>query len=247
MTRLSVNLNKVALIRNSRNATIPSVTESAQICIDAGAHGITVHPRPDMRHARPADVYELAEMLTVEFNIEGNPFAERLGDYPGFMTLVRDVKPTQCTLVPDAPGQLTSDHGWDLEKDAERVKPVLEELKNIGCRVSLFMDPEIGKIERAAETLTDRVELYTEAYARSHAWGDHVEEVFDRYARAAKCAQGLGLGVNAGHDLNLENLGEFCTIPGILEVSIGHALISDALKMGLAATVKAYLDLLRAG
>jgi len=240
MTALSVNVNKVALIRNSRNIDIPSVTEAARICVDAGAHGITVHPRPDQRHIRPSDVYELAEMLTVEFNIEGNPFAGPEGTYPGFLQLLRDVKCAQATLVPDSPDQLTSDHGWNLLADAERVRPIVEELKGLGIRVSLFMDPDLAQIDAAGEVGCDRIELYTEGYARAHAASDD-EETFAAYAAAAARAQELGLGVNAGHDLNLDNLARFCTIPGILEVSIGHALICDALRMGLAATVKAYL------
>jgi len=244
MTALSVNVNKVALIRNSRNIGIPSVTEAARLCVDAGAHGITVHPRPDQRHIRPSDVYELAEMLPVEFNIEGNPFAGPEGTYPGFLQLLRDVKPAQATLVPDSPDQLTSDHGWDLLTDAGRVRPIVHELKDLGIRVSLFMDPDLAQIDAAGEVGCDRIELYTEGYARAHAAGDY-QETFAAYAAAAGRARERGLGVNAGHDLNLDNLAHFCTIPGILEVSIGHALICDALRMGLAKTVKAYLRELR--
>jgi pyridoxine 5-phosphate synthase len=239
MTRLSVNLNKVALLRNQRDIGIPSVTEAARICVEAGADGITVHPRPDQRHIRPSDVYELADFLSVEFNIEGNPFSGRNGSYPGLMEILRLVKPTQATLVPDAPGQSTSDHGWDLKKNAGRVAPLVAELKELGCRVSLFIDPVPEQITRAAEVGADRVELYTEAYARAHAEG-RLDEVFPRYVRAAAHAQSRGLGVNAGHDLNLDNLARFVSIPGILEVSIGHALIADALKMGLYTTVQEY-------
>ncbi|UCF55754.1 MAG: pyridoxine 5'-phosphate synthase [Deltaproteobacteria bacterium] len=236
MTKLSVNLNKVALIRNTRTIGIPSVIDAAHMCIRAGAHGITVHPRPDERHIRSSDVYELAEMLTVEFNIEGNPF-------PRFMEMVRKVKPTQCTLVPDVPDAFTSDHGWDLSEHGDRIKPIIQELKNLGIRVSLFMDPDIDQIQRAKEVGTDRIELYTEPYATAFREGD-VEPVFQQYARSAQKAQEIGLGVNAGHDLNLKNLGKFCSIPGILEVSIGHALIADALEMGLSNTVKEYLKIL---
>lgn len=243
MTMLSVNVNKVALLRNSREIGIPSVTRAARICVEAGAGGITVHPRPDQRHIRPADAYELARMLTVEFNIEGNPFAEPEGDYPGFMAIVRDLGPTQCTLVPDSPGQLTSDHGWNPAKDAGRLKPVVDELKQLGIRVSVFMDPDLDQIGRVPEVGADRIELYTESYARAFA-ADNVDEVFERFARAARHAQDAGLGVNAGHDLNLQNLGKFVSIPGILEVSIGHALISEALEMGLAATVRDYVKIL---
>lgn len=236
MTKLSVNLNKVALIRNTRTIGIPSVTNAARTCFRAGAHGITVHPRPDERHIKPSDVYELAEMLTVEFNIEGNPF-------PRFMEIVRKVKPTQCTLVPDTPDAFTSDHGWDLSQHGNRLRPIIQELKDLGIRVSLFMDPDIDQIQRAKEVGTDRIELYTEPYATAFREGD-VEPVFQQYARSAQRAQEIGLGVNAGHDLNLKNLGKFCSIPGILEVSIGHALIAEALEMGLFATVKEYVKIL---
>ena len=237
MTKLSVNLNRVALLRNSRSLTMPSVTQAAQVCMDAGAHGITVHPRPDERHIRKTDVYELKEVLSgVEYNIEGNPF-------PEFMEMVRDVRPDQCTLVPDEPHQRTSDHGWDLQRDGERLKPIVAELIDLGIRVSLFMDPEPAKMALAKALDADRVELYTEAYASAFANGD-VGRVFRQYAEAARAAQDVGLGVNAGHDLNLDNLGEFVTIPNILEVSIGHALIADAVFLGLESTVKAYLAVL---
>ena len=243
MTLLSVNVNKVALLRNSRDIGIPSVTRAAAICVDAGAAGITVHPRPDQRHIRPSDVYDLAEMLTVEFNIEGNPFAQVEGDYPGFMAIVRQVKPAQSTLVPDDPGQLTSDHGWNLKSGADRLEPIIEELRSLGIRVSLFMDADCSQIALAGKYHADRVELYTEPYARAFEEGD-CRKVLEKYAQAAKTAQEVGLGVNAGHDLNLKNLGTFCSIGGILEVSIGHALMSEALEMGLHQTVKAYLAIL---
>ena len=237
MTELSVNLNRVALLRNSRPLTMPSVTQAAQVCIDAGAHGITVHPRPDERHIRKTDVYELKEVIAgVEYNIEGNPF-------PEFMEMVRDACPDQCTLVPDEPHQRTSDHGWELQRDGERLKPIVAELKALGIRVSLFMDPEPENMIMAKALGADRVELYTESYASAFADGD-VGRVFRQYAEAARAAQDVGLGVNAGHDLNLDNLGEFVTIPNILEVSIGHALIADAVFMGLENAVKAYLAVL---
>lgn len=243
MTILSVNLNKIALWRNARDIGIPSVIKAAHTCIDAGAGGITVHPRPDQRHIRPSDVHELAQMLTVEFNIEGNPFSEPLGKYPGFMNLVKAVKPAQCTLVPDDPDQKTSDHGWDLTKDAKRVQPIIAELKQQGIRVSLFLDPVIEQVELAQGIGADRIELYTEAYASAFKTGQF-EGVLAQYHRAAKKAQELGLGVNGGHDLDLHNLPTFCTIGGILEVSIGHALLADAIDMGLANTVKAYCNAL---
>jgi pyridoxine 5-phosphate synthase len=240
MTKLSVNLNKIALLRNSRDIGIPSVARAAQICIKAGAQGLTLHPRPDERHAKPSDVYELAELLTktpaVEFNIEGNPF-------PQFMEIVRRVKPTQCTLVPDTPEAFTSDHGWNLDEDGERLKPIIEELKRLGIRVSLFMDADNPHIEMAKEVGADRIELYTEPYAAAYG-GDESETVFELFRLAATKAQAVGLGINAGHDLNLSNLGKFCSIPNILEVSIGHALISDALELGLFDAVGAYLKIL---
>ncbi|WP_414551726.1 pyridoxine 5'-phosphate synthase [Anabaena sp. CCY 0017] len=237
MTNLSVNLNKVALVRNTRNLEIPSVTKAAKICIEAGAQGITVHPRPDERHIRPADVYALAEILTVEFNIEGNPFQAP------FMEIVRQVKPTQCTLVPDTPDTFTSDHGWNLLADGQRLIPIIEELKTLGIRVSLFMDAEPTQMELAQKIGADRIELYTEPYAAAFHHGD-VQSVFPKYVIAAQAAQDVGLGINAGHDLNLQNLSKFCSIPHILEVSIGHALIADALESGLSAAVQAYLRVL---
>ena len=232
MPQLSVNLNKVALLRNSRTLDVPSVLRAARICIEAGAAGITVHPRPDERHIRVTDVDALADMVSVEFNIEGNP-------YPDFMDLIRRIRPTQCTLVPDSPGQFTSDHGWDIASDAPRLKPIIEELRGLGVRVSLFIDHDLEQIERAAEVGADRIELYTEPYAAAFATSAR-SAVLSRYREAALKAQSLGLGVNAGHDLNLDNLPEFCAIPDILECSIGHALIADALWMGLAEAVRKY-------
>ena len=239
MTKLSVNLNKVALLRNSRGIEIPDVVNEGQICIAAGAHGLTVHPRPDQRHTKPSDVFALAKLVTetpnIEFNIEGNP-------YPEFLELVKKARPTQCTLVPDDPNQLTSDHGWDMIKEGEGLIPIIKELHDSDIRVSVFMDPVLDKIEKAREIGTDRIELYTQPY--DEAYGSAEEEnVFSQFAQAAKHAQALGLGVNAGHDLNLDNLGKFLTIPGILEVSIGHALIADALHYGLENTVKMYLKI----
>lgn len=237
MTNLSVNLNRVALLRNSRNIGIPSVIGAARTVIEAGAHGITVHPRPDQRHIKPSDVYELAEMVTVEFNIEGNPF-----EHP-FMDIVCEMKPTQCTLVPDAPDAFTSNQGWNLAVDRDRLIPIIQRLKDHGIRVSLFMDADSTQMPFAQEIGADRVELYTEPYATAFREG-WVESVFQRYVDAAQVAQAVGLGVNAGHDLNLHNLEKFCSIPKILEVSIGHALIAEALDMGLSNTVKAYLTIL---
>ncbi|MBD2243340.1 pyridoxine 5'-phosphate synthase [Nostoc sp. FACHB-888] len=236
MTNLSVNLNKVALLRNARNFGRPSVIEAASTCIKAGAQGITVHPRPDQRHIKPEDVDALAQILTVEFNIEGNPS-------PKFLEIVRKIKPTQCTLVPDAPDAFTSDHGWNLAIDGSWLRPIIRELKDLGVRVSLFMETDLTQIKRAKEIGADRIELYTEPYATAFRNGN-VEFVFQDYQKAIQKAQEIGLGVNAGHDLNLQNLEKFCSISGILEVSIGHALIADALEVGLFTAVQEYLKIL---
>lgn len=245
MTLLSVNVNKIALLRNARQGDVPSVVKASRIALDAGCAGITVHPRPDQRHIRHHDVGDIARLLAEpaykgrEFNIEGNPF---LGE---FMAHARATRPDQCTLVPDDPDQSTSDHGWDIAKYLDRLRPVVDELKSLGCRVSLFMDPDIQQIELVPRTGADRIELYTESYAVAHAQGGAAMEAsYKQFAGAAACATGLGLGLNAGHDLNLDNLGSFVTIPGILEVSIGHALIADALELGMAGAVGAYLSVL---
>ena len=254
MIALSVNLNKIALIRNSRDTTNPSIPQHAQMCIDAGANGIPVHPRPDQRHIRVADCFELASMLHVEFNIEGNPMtgprkAERANvqDYPGFIALVKEIRPAQCTLVPDDDGQLTSDHGFDLKQNGEQVARVVQELQSLGIRTSLFMDPDPEQIRLAAQTGTDRIELYTETYARAFRTGDELEHVFQQFVRAAEVAAEEGLELNAGHDLDLNNLPRFATIAGLKEVSIGHHLTVDAIRMGLADTVAAYQYALGAG
>lgn len=250
-TALSVNINKIALIRNSRETTIPDLVEHAQICINAGADGITVHPRPDQRHIRATDCYDIAKAIDVEFNIEGNPFAEAeksarsdVGDYPGFMDLVRDIKPTQCTLVPDSRNQLTSNAGFDLEKTGDSVAPIVQELQSIGIRVSLFMDPIEKQIKLAKEIGASRIELYTGPYAETYGTEKQML-VFERFKTAADVAADIGLGLNAGHDLNLDNLSKFTTIRNLMEVSIGHALIVDALSIGLSNAVKAYRQCLR--
>jgi pyridoxine 5-phosphate synthase len=247
MIALSINLNKIALIRNSRAGDYPSVSHHAEMIVAAGADGITIHPRPDQRHIRAADAAVLKSRLEVELNIEGNPFAgaktsdrEGVDDYPGFMALVLDTKPAQCTLVPDTESQLTSDHGFDLHRDAERLLPLIEALHSTGIRVSLFMDPEPAQIELAAQIGADRIELYTGPYAARHAAGEPPAQVLAPYRTAAECAARLGLGLNAGHDLNLHNLADFATISTLSEVSIGHAFTVDALQSGLTETVRAY-------
>ena len=238
VTALSVNLNKVALLRNTRALGIPSVTRAATIALEAGAQGITVHPRPDERHIRAQDVHELAELMKgwpqAEFNIEGNPFHN-------LMDFVRAVRPHQCTFVPDATDQATSDHGWSFPSDAQRLKPLVDEAKALGVRVSLFMDPTPEAMRSVRELGADRVELYTETYARAHGTDDEAK-VLAGFTATAQAALREGLGVNAGHDLNRENLTEFLVaVPGVQEVSIGHALIADALELGLNETVRDYL------
>ena len=246
MTKLSVNVNKIALLRNQRDVGVPSVVGLSTTALAAGAHGITVHPRPDARHITPGDVDELGELLASsewsdrEYNIEGNPL-----DFGGghLMPILRRVKPTQATLVPDDPAQNTSDHGWDVVKPLDTLKPIVAELKNLGCRVSLFLDPDLEMAKRAAETGADRIELYTESYAKAHEQGgDALAQSLAAFRATAEAAASVGLGVNAGHDLNLDNLPGFTAIPNVLEVSIGHALIADALSMGMDEAVKAYLQ-----
>ena len=247
MTALSINLNKISLLRNSREGNYPNIVKHAKICIEHGADGITVHPRPDQRHVRPKDVRDLAELVrlqpNLEFNVEGNPFAPPIADYPGFLELVEETNPDQCTLVPDTDSQLTSDHGFDLHSSGEALYPIIQRLKNQGMRVSLFMDPDLEQIDLAAKVGADRIELYTGPYAAS--WGtDSLEAIFQQHLKAAQLATSLGMGVNAGHDLNLDNLAKFSSIPNLLEVSIGHAFIVDSLSMGMASTVQAYKKLL---
>jgi pyridoxine 5-phosphate synthase len=234
MTRLSVNINKIATLRNSRGGDNPNLIQVAKDCERFGAEGITVHPRPDERHIRYQDVYDLSQIVTTEFNIEGNPKEEK------FVALVLATKPHQVTLVPDALNQLTSDHGWDTIKEQAYLKEIIARFKNTGIRVSIFVDPIETMVRAAATTGTDRIELYTEAYARTFAAG-HKEEAVAPYVKAAAVAKELGLGINAGHDLDRFNLAYLVkAIPYIDEVSIGHALISDALYLGLENTVQLY-------
>ena len=255
MTVLSVNLNKIALVRNSREGHRPSVTEAARVAIAAGSAGITVHPRPDMRHIRPHDVYDLAQLLRadyphIEFNIEGNPHAGPTAEgYPGFDTLIEDTSPAQATLVPDSDDQLTSDHGWDLTEFNDALAEKIGRYQAAGARVSLFMDPVPAQIDAAKAHGADRIELYTGPFAETFwAYGEQDERTqqsFQLYAAAAAHADAIGLGVNAGHDLDLDNLPMFRRITEVAEVSIGHALISDALERGLSAAVTAYCNVLK--
>jgi pyridoxine 5-phosphate synthase len=243
-TALSVNVNKVALLRNSRALDLPNVVHAATLALEAGADGITIHPRPDERHIRARDVGELAALLRAwpraEFNIEGNPFHN-------LMAHVETVRPHQCTFVPDSAEQSTSDHGWRFPEDAARLRPVVAAARGWGVRVSLFMDPDPASMGAAREVGADRVELYTESYARAHGTPRQAE-VLAGFVAAAQAARHEGLGVNAGHDLNRANLGDFLhAVPDVEEVSIGHALIADALEFGLAETVRAYLACIRQG
>ena len=242
-THLSVNVNKVALLRNTRHLGIPSVTRASTLCLQAGAHGITVHPRPDQRHIRDSDVHDLAALLKDwpdrEYNIEGNPLHN-------LMPLVRLVRPHQVTFVPDGEGQFTSDHGWRFPQDAVVLKDLVAEAKDLGARVSLFMDADPQAMAAARDVGADRVELYTEPYAQAHGQAAFAQ-VLAQFKAAAVAAQAVGLEINAGHDLNLFNLRDFVqTVPDVKEVSIGHALMADALEMGYHATIQAYLKCLQA-
>ncbi len=249
---LSVNLNKIALIRNSRAGNSPDVVDFARRSIDSGVNGITVHPRPDQRHIRASDIKPLAalcaESAGIEFNIEGNPSAGAqqsnrpdVADYPGFIELIESVQAAQCTLVPDDQQQLTSDHGFDLTHDNSELKQYIDRCQAAGSRVSLFMDPEPEQIKRAADLGADRIELYTGPYAVAFAQDGKANREFERYCLAAECAANCGLGVNAGHDLNLDNLTQFRYLPNLLEVSIGHAFTIDALLQGWGVCADAYL------
>ena len=240
MTKLSVNINKVATIRNARGGNTPNVKQFAIDCERFGAQGITVHPRPDERHIRYSDVYDIKPIVTTEFNIEGNPKGISKSKPYGFIDLVKETGPTQVTLVPDAEGVLTSNAGWDTVKNQQYLSDVVKEFKACGIRVSIFIDANPQMIEMAAKTGTDRVELYTESYASQYAAGR--EAAIAPFVEAAKVARDCGLGLNAGHDLSLENLTYFHQqIPWLAEVSIGHALISDALYLGIEKTIHRYL------
>lgn len=238
MTKLSVNINKIALLRNSRGRNFPDVQAFAARCLTLGAHGITLHPREDQRHARYSDVESLSVLCKErgsELNVEGYPSEQ-------FLSVVKQVRPAQCTLVPDAPGQLTSDHGWDIRKQAPLLRGVIADLKVLGIRVSLFIDHDYPAFEAAVDVGADRVELYTEPYAE-HFGNPQGEAIFEGFRRAAERAQQLGLGVNAGHDLNLQNLPRFLQIPGILEVSIGHALVAECIDVGIEKVITQYVEI----
>lgn len=232
MTRLSVNINKIALLRNARGGRVPDLLQVALDCERFGAQGITVHPRPDERHVRRDDIPVLAKAVTTEFNIEGYPSDD-------FVQLVLDNQPAQVTLVPDAPGQLTSDHGWDAFKEKSRLQDLANTFRQANIRLSIFLDPDIAQVEAAAETGTDRIEFYTGPYA--HGFRQNAEQAVKPYREAAVRAHELGLGINAGHDLDQKNLSYFCrAVPHVAEVSIGHALVAEALYLGLHNTIQGY-------
>ena len=244
MTNLSVNVNKIALIRNSRKGEVPCLENFSRICIENGAKGITVHPRPDLRHIRPDDlelISKVTKELSVEFNIEGNPFEKRIGDYPGFMNLVENFIPTQCTLVPDASNQLTSDHGWNVLSEKERLIPIIQQLKSLGIRTVLFIDHDIDQIEAAKNIGVDRVEIYTGPFAK--AFKNNDLKIIDDYKEAISFSKSINLDLNAGHDLSLLNIEKFLSLGEFKEVSIGHALVSEALISGLSDTIKEYIKL----
>ncbi|MGI9344806.1 MAG: pyridoxine 5'-phosphate synthase [Gammaproteobacteria bacterium] len=255
--RLSVNLNKIALIRNARDAGgAPDLMEMARICIQSGAQGITLHPRPDGRHILPEDVVKLQNLLQsmppAELNIEGNPFSGPEESYPGFIQLIHEAPPHQCTLVPDGRDQLTSDHGWDMDGNTGPLRSVISDLKKLGCRVSLFINPHPRYAEQAAQIGADSIELFTGPWHR--LWLQHqtgkiseyeLHQGFEDYYKTAQVAADAKLQVNAGHDLNLKNIGLIATLPGLAEVSIGQALIVDALQNGLQQTIRLYLEALQ--
>ncbi len=253
MTALSVNLNKAALLRNARAGNIPDLADLCRLCLEAGADGITVHPRPDQRHVRADDVAPLSAVVAGhgggrEFNMEGNPLSPPRAGWPGFLQLAEAARPAQCTLVPDDDGQATSDHGWDLARDGARLRPLIAGLRAAGARVSLFVDADPGAAERACDAGAERVEIYTGPYAAACARGEGVDAALELIRQTAQCAARHGLGVNAGHDLNLDNLPRLArAVPQLAEVSIGHALTADALRLGLGEAIKQYKAALAAG
>ncbi len=237
MTKLSVNINKIATLRNARGGNVPNLLEFTRNIEKFGAQGITVHPRPDERHIRYSDVRELKPIITTEFNIEGNPV-------PKFIDLVLEVKPEQVTLVPDAEDAITSNAGWDTKKHKDFLKEIITEFNSNGIRTSIFLDPDMAMVDHALDTGTNRIELYTEDYARAYEMGD--KDAVRIYAECSRAATNAGMGVNAGHDLSLDNIKYFKEhVPDLLEVSIGHALITESLYLGLETTIKKYLKLLQ--
>lgn len=245
MTKLSVNINKIALIRNSRKGNNPSLEFFSRKIIESGANGITVHPRPDSRHIRPDDLSDISfvtKELGVEFNIEGNPYEERLGDYPGFINLIDAVKPSQCTLVPDDSNQLTSDHGWNIHSEYNKLKDVLSFLKQNNIRSSVFIDSDISQLDAAKDIGVDRVEIYTGPFAEAFEKND--EKTLASYRAAIEYANEINIEVNAGHDLNLKNLATLLSYGDIKEVSIGHALISESLIYGIENTIQKYIKII---
>ncbi|MDA9608644.1 pyridoxine 5'-phosphate synthase [SAR86 cluster bacterium] len=245
MTNLSVNVNKIALIRNSRKGNTPCIENFSRTCIAGGAKGITVHPRPDLRHIRPDDLEILSNLTkeeSVEFNIEGNPFEDQSEDYPGFMRLIEDFKPTQCTLVPDSSTQLTSDHGWNILSEMSRLEPIINQLKDWKIRVCLFLDHDIAQIEVAKNLNIDRVEIYTGPYAE--AFRNNDLKTIENYQEALIFSNEIGMDLNAGHDLSLLNIEKFINLGRIEEVSIGHALVSESLIFGAEETMNKYIKIL---
>ena len=245
MIQLSVNVNKIAVLRNSRGGRDPDPVEYARVALAAGCHGITVHPRPDQRHIRVDDVQRIAGVLgSAEYNVEGNPFAAPRGDHPGLLELVRATRPAQVTFVPDGDGQVTSDHGFDPVRDEARLAPCITAFKRLGCRVSVFVDAGVSGLERLAAIGADRIEIYTGPFAHAHAIGDDTLAL-DACVATARAARAAGLGVNAGHDLSQRNLVRLiAAVPWLDEVSIGHALFAEALLDGLGSTVRNYLAIL---
>ena len=246
MTKLSVNINKIALIRNSRKGKNPSLEFFSKKIIESGAHGITVHPRPDLRHIRPDDLSDISlitKELDVEFNIEGNPYEERLGDYPGFLNLIDAIKPSQCTLVPDDSNQLTSDHGWNIHSEHNKLKDVLTYLKQSNIRSSVFIDPDISQLDAAKDIGVDRIEIYTGPFAEAFEKND--ENTLATYREAIEYANEINIEINAGHDLNLKNLATLLSYGDIKEVSIGHALISESLIYGIENTIQKYTKIIQ--
>ena len=244
MTKLSVNINKIALIRNSRKGNNPSLEFFSKKIIESGAAGITVHPRPDLRHIRPDDLSDLSLLtkeLNVEFNIEGNPYEERSGDYPGFLNLIDAIIPSQCTLVPDDRNQLTSDHGWNIHSEHNKLKEILNYLKDNNIRSSIFIDPDKSQLDAAKDIEVDRVEIYTGPFAEAFEKKDEI--LLNTYKEAIEYANEINLEVNAGHDLNLDNLPTLLSYGEIKEVSIGHALISESLVYGIENTVQKYIKI----